>query len=65
VSPEKFKKSKNQTSLLAPLLSAKAQANFASTGAPAAELTACALDAVPASTRLAMPCKMAASLNRL
>ena len=33
--------------------------------APAAELTACALEAVPASTRLAMPCKIAAMRNML
>ena len=33
--------------------------------APAADCWAWALDAVPASTRLAMPCKMAARRNRL
>ena len=46
-----------------------AQANFhaiwARGRAPAAELTAWALDAVPVSTRLAIPCKIAAMRNML
>jgi hypothetical protein len=41
------------------------QASSAMGRAPAPEALACALDAVPASTRLAMPCRMAAMRNRL
>ena len=44
---------------------AELQAMRASAGAPFAEATACALAAVPASTRLAIPCKIAARRNRL
>ena len=44
---------------------ANCQASSARGRAPAPELTACALEAVPASTRLAMPCRIAARRNML
>ena len=48
-----------------PAFLAKPQANCASGFAPAADATACADEAVPVSTRLAMPCKMAAKRKAL